>query len=296
MNDQVRIPDFFRNFQECSPEAARRGQDERGLRMAGKYAGQVEYVREAFEYFEGEWILPRELQNSHVILYLHGGGYVAGNLCYARGLGTALAVKNNCRVFSVGYRLAPEHPYPAALQDSLTAFFFLTGEGIAPQNIVLAGESSGGGLALGLALKIRDLGVPGPGGVVAVSPWTDLTLKGASFQENAGKDPSLNQTVLDYYACLYTDDRKNPYVSPLFGDLKDFPPALLLAGGNEILLSDSRDFYQRLKEEGGKVQLHIAPGMWHAYILYGGRRSEEDHQIIRNFINNLDTKKDSAAE
>ena len=205
-----------------------------------------------------------------IALYLHGGGYVAGDLNYVKGYGAALASELGRRVLSVAYRLAPEHPYSAALEDAVEAYKYLLDMGYAGEDIAILGESAGGGLTFALALKLRDLGMPLPACLVAISPWTDLTLTGDSYTENEQSDPTLSMPMLEFYAESYAgDDRKNPYISPMYADLSGLPPTLIFVGGDEMLLSDSVDFAARLNQAGVECECHVEPGMWHVYVLYG---------------------------
>lgn len=165
---------------------------------------------------------------------------------YAKGFGTILACQNKIPVCCVAYRLAPENAFPAALTDALNAYRFLILEGYSPENIILCGESAGGGLAYALALKLKEEKLEMPCGIIAVSPWSDLTLSGVSYDKNLENDPSMTKKRLKFYADCYTDQPELPLVSPLFGDLANLPPSLIFAGGDEILLSDSEELHERL--------------------------------------------------
>ena len=171
----------------CTLEVARSGQDKLGQLMARTHQSEVEYEEAVFPCFSGEWIRPRQRRRRGVILYLHGGGYVAGDISYARGYGTILCAKNGMDVFCAAYRLAPEAPYPAALEDAQQAYQYLLDSGYMPQEILLCGESAGGGLIYALALQLRDQGKPLPACLIAISPWVDLTLSGKSYEENRQK-------------------------------------------------------------------------------------------------------------
>ena len=174
------------------------------------------------------------------------------------------------RVLAVAYRLAPEHPFPAALDDATEAYRHLLSSGYEPRHIAFAGESAGGGLIYCLGQRIKELGLPLPAAMVGISPWTDLTFTGASYKTNAKKDPSLNEAALRRYAKAYADGRQDdPLVSPAFGDYNGFPPALILAGGNELLLSDSEMLAARLVSSGCRCELHVEEGLWHVYVLFG---------------------------
>lgn len=250
---------------------ARAFQDALGELGAKSVAEKVAFEPVAFNGFEACFALPSdETDGRRVILYLHGGGYVAGNLQYARGFAGILSVHTSRRMLAVAYRLAPEHPFPAALEDAVAAYKYLLDNGYKPENIAFTGESAGGGLIFCLGQKLKELGLPLPAAMVALSPWTDLTFSGESYKTNLKKDPSLNEAALRQYAQAYAPNLKNdPLVSPAFGDFTGFPPSLLLAGGNELLLSDAEMLAVRLVKCGCRCELVIEEGLWHVYVLFG---------------------------
>lgn len=271
----------------CSLETIRKGQNMLGELMEARYRQQVRVRDHGFATFTGAWIMPCDERRQGVILYLHGGGYTCGNLDYAKGFGSMLAEECGMRVFCAGYRLAPEHPFPAALEDALEAYEYLLKKGYAPDKIVLCGESAGGGLCYSLCLRLQEQSLPLPRGIIGISPWTDLTASGASYEENKEIDPSLSAEQLDFYASCYATDRSTPLVSPLFADLTGFPPSLLFAGKDEILRSDAEQMHQNLLHFGCKSTLYIRPGRWHAYILYGLEEDREDLQRMNRFLDQI---------
>jgi len=203
-----------------------------------------------------------------VFLYLHGGGYFSGDPELARPMTAALAAASSLRVVSIDYRLAPEHPFPAALDDALAAYEALLRSGIRPADIVVGGTSAGGGLSLSLALRLRDAGRPLPAGLVLVSPWADLT--GTAFSHRALDSiaPVLNwDGTLETGAARYAGDtpRDHPLVSPVFADLTGLPPTLILVGGAEILLSDALNVAQSARQAGVAVTLDVRDAMWHLF-------------------------------
>lgn len=211
-----------------------------------------------------------EKDSRRAILYLHGGGYVAGNLKYARGFAGILADHTAWRVLAVAYRLAPENPFPAAMEDAVTAYQYLLDSGYTPENIAFVGESAGGGLIYSTGLRAKELGLPLPAAIIALSPWADLTFSGASYKTNAKKDPSLNEAALRSQAKAYASGQaENPLVSPIKGDFDGFPPSLLLVGGNELLLSDAEMLTVQLVKSGCRCELVIEEGLWHVYPLFG---------------------------
>jgi acetyl esterase/lipase len=220
-----------------------------------------------------------ETQPGHYILFLHGGGYFAGAPALYRHISWRFAAAARAQFIAIEYRLAPEHPFPAAVDDALQAWRALLSEGANPSRCAIMGDSAGGGLALALALRSRDAGVPLPGALVALSPWTDLAITGDSAQPPAA-DPMLHSEHLAELAEQYLGgaDPRNPYASPLYGDPRGLPPTLLHVGGDEILRDDSVRMAQRMREAGCNVTLEVWPRMphvWHAFapIMPEGRRA-----------------------
>ena len=268
----------------CSLELTRKGQDKLGELMESVHRREVIVKAHTFDHFDGAWIIPRDERRSGVLLYLHGGGYTCGDLDYAKGFGATLAGECGVRVFCAAYRLAPEHPFPAALDDAVESYQYLLAKGYRPDQIALCGESAGGGLIYALCLRLRQLELPLPCALIGISPWTDLTQSGASYETNREADPSMTKELLDFYAGCYTQDKTNPLVSPLFGQLEGLPPSLLFVGGDEIMLDDTRTLHDRLLQSGCRSTLHIAPGRWHAYVLYNLNENRADYDAIRQFL------------
>lgn len=255
---------------------------------------------------KGALIVPRDELRGGIILYLHGGGYTCGTLEYAKGFATVLSAECGMRVVAAEYRLAPEFPFPAALDDAFAAYCSLLDNGYTADKIILAGESAGGGLEYALCLKLRDEGMQMPAGIIAISPWCDLTLSGRSYTENKEADPSVTKERLTFFADCYVgaytieeakslkkvvgeergdvSAKMNPYVSPLFADLGDMPPSLIFVGEDEILLSDAVDMAARLEEFGSRVTLVTRPEMWHAYVLYSLKSNAKDFDKINEFV------------
>lgn len=203
------------------------------------------------------------------ILFLHGGGYAAGSPALYRHITWRFAEATDARVVVPDFRLAPEHPYPAALDDALSVWRACVSDGIEPRRCAFVGDSAGGGLALALAMKLRDLGEPLPGAIVAISPWTDLAITGTSSRPGAS-DPMLNANDLAPIAAQYLAgaDARTPYASPLYGEPKGLPPTLIQVGSDEILLDDSTRMALRMRNAGCTVSLEVWPRMphvWHAF-------------------------------
>jgi len=265
-------------------KAMRKLQDALGVLGATALAAGVAYLDESFDDFDAAWAVPKDAEADKAILYLHGGAYTAGCLAYAKGFGGLLAEETRRKALCVGYRLAPEFPYPTGLLDALEAYRRMLMI-YAPRDILLAGESAGGGLCYCLCLKLKELGLPLPGRIVAVSPWTDLTMDERRYpDEGESADPVLSVEGLRYSAQLYAGERVGePTASPLYGDLGGMPPSLILAGAEELLLGDSVEMAERLRAQGSACELHVEEGMWHAYVLYGIPEAKAALQRIRDF-------------
>lgn len=204
-----------------------------------------------------------------IILQLHGGGYY-GKLhnTYRDMAGLYNELSNGYDVLSVDYRVAPEHPYPAALEDALTAYQWIIGQGYGKEKIIVAGDSAGGGLALALCLYLRDHNMPLPAGIITMSAWTDLTKSGESYQENFDIDPIFGgiKDSLVYQDGYYKDSNPEiPYISPVNGDYHGFPPMLMQVGEYEMLLSDTKTVAEHARAAGVIVKEHVYPGMFHVF-------------------------------
>ena len=291
---------------KCSLGVVRKAQDKLGKLMAFGHKSEVNCE----DVYVGElpcaMITPKDELSHGVVLYLHGGGYVGGNLDYAKGFGTVLAAKCGIRVLCVAYRLAPEHVFPAALDDCLEAYGYLLANGFDPSQILLCGESAGGGICYSLCQKLREKGRTLPAGILAISPWTDLTSEGNSYTLNEKNDPSMTKDRLKYFADCYVygtssvgkklhprtnpnpendkEVKRNPKISPLFDTQEKMPPSLILVGGDEIMLDDSVKLHEKLLLAGRTSELIIAPDLWHGYVLYDLKERESDFDAMRKFI------------
>jgi acetyl esterase/lipase len=206
------------------------------------------------------------------LLYLHGGAFVLGwNGMYRRMVAT-LSQMSGVRALAPDYRLAPEHPFPAALEDCLAAYRWLLRQGTPPERIVLAGDSAGGNLALATLLALRDHGEPLPAAAVCLSPVTDLESTGESYFTRAAADPMIHPDGTAKMRAQYAPnhDPHDPLLSPLNGELRGLPPLLLLVGGDEVLLSDSTRLAKRAKAVGVEARLEVWPHMWHVWMLTPG--------------------------
>ena len=218
---------------------------------------------------KAQWVgAPGIVDAQRAILYFHGGGFQVGSLVSHRELMSGLSAAAQCRVLGVDYRLAPEHRYPAALDDASAAYRWLTNQGFPPDHIALAGDSAGGGLALSLLLRLRDAGQALPAAAVLMSAWTDLTASGASYGTRAASDPIHQRPMILAMARNYLGKEGNPadpLVSPLFADLKGLPPLLAQVGDRETVLDDSRDFVARAKKAGVDATLQVWDHMIHVF-------------------------------
>jgi epsilon-lactone hydrolase len=229
----------------------------------------------------GEWSIASGSDPSRVLLFFHGGGYCSGSIVSHRRMVTEAGRAAGMRTLAVGYRLAPEHPYPAAQQDALAAWRFLRGEGLAAGRIAVGGDSAGGNLTITLINALRAAGEDLPACAWLVSPWTDLTMSGSTLATKDAVDPLIHKGYLEELAEAYvpgTVDRKDPRISPLFADLHGFPPTLIQVGSAETLLADASRFAAAAGSADVDVTLEIWPNMIHAWplwnaVLEDGRRA-----------------------
>ncbi|MBE5946271.1 MAG: alpha/beta hydrolase [Lachnospiraceae bacterium] len=221
--------------------------------------------------FSMELLTWKDSKNDKVVLQLHGGGYVTAlRNSYRTMAGLYSEVGKGVSVLTIDYRIAPEHPFPAALDDALCAYRWLLDKGYTEDKIILGGDSAGGGLAMAMCHYFKDNSMKMPLGIVAMSPWTDLTSSGSSYKDNKEKDPIFghrNDIFENDSPYVADESPSNPYISPLFGDFEGFPPMLIQVGTEEMLLSDSLSVATKAKEAGVKVKLTIYEGMFHVFQL-----------------------------
>lgn len=206
------------------------------------------------------------------MLYLHGGGFVSGSPVTHRPITASLARSTRRRVFSLDYRLAPEHRYPAALDDALAAYRWLLERGDAVHPLVLAGDSAGGGLVLSTLVRVRDAGLPLPAAAVCLSPWADLAGTGESIRSNDGRCAMFRPQNITDFAGAYLGDASpvDPFASPVFADLAGLPPLLLQVGATELLLDDSRRVHEKIQRAGGTSRLEVFDGVFHGWQMLSG--------------------------
>ncbi len=264
LRGEVRKPVFT---METSIQAFR----DRCEKGAGRYASLPERIAvraDMLGEMKAEWLTPEGSDPEKVILYVHGGGYVSGSCSDHRAIISKFADFTSCTCLIYEYRLAPEHPFPAALDDSVAAYRYLLEKGYKPEHILLAGESAGGGLSLALLLALKENGIPLPAGAVAISPWTDLSCSGESYRTKNRLSPAPIDSW-HVFSRHYAGDQDphNPLISPLYGDLRNLPPLFINSAVNDELYDDGKEFARRAKEAGVDVIFRSGEGMIHCYPL-----------------------------
>ena len=238
-----------------------------------------------------EWVrMNQGHDRRHVVLYCHGGGYTCGQLGYARILASKLALATGFDVLSFEYRLAPEHPFPAAIEDAVAMWDYLMYMGYGARDVIVAGDSAGGNLALELALKLKEQGRAQPRGLVLFSPWTDMTASGKSYRTCKTLDPMLTMEYIAAVREAYTGpdaDWSRPCYSPLFADLRGLPPTLVQVGTNEILKSDSERLVENLQKAGVYAQLEVYPECWHVFQQMPIRRAAVAMESAGRFVQRI---------
>jgi acetyl esterase/lipase len=217
-----------------------------------------------------EWTSAPGASDERVVLYFHGGGYVMGSITTHRGVVAGISRASGARVLSVDYRLAPENPYPAAVEDGVASYRFLLSQGIAPESIAIAGDSAGGGLTVATLIALREAGEKLPAAGVCISPWADLSQSGETMVTKAEQDPMVSRDLLQQMADAYLDgaDARAQTASPCFADLAGLPPLLVQVGSAEVLLDDSLSLADRAKSSGVDITLEEWEQMihvWHAF-------------------------------
>jgi acetyl esterase/lipase len=243
------------------------------IASADSVAEDIRFEPVAIGGCEAEWSLAPGSDASRVLLFFHGGGYCSGSIRSHRGMVSEAGRAAKVRTLALGYRLAPESPFPAALDDALAAIAFLGGQGIAADRIALGGDSAGGGLSLAAMIRLREAGRPLPGCAWLVSPWVDLEMTGASIDSKATIDPLIHREYLQELAAnyLHGQNPRNPLVSPLHADLAGLPPILIQVGSAETLLDDAVRIAGRLGAADVATRLEIWPHMIHAWHLWSAR-------------------------
>jgi acetyl esterase/lipase len=227
---------------------------------------------------KGEWVRVSETVPQRLLLYFHGGGFIAGSPQSHRSLIAKLCRVGGAAALSLDYRLGPEFPFPACLRDAVDAYRFLISKAYPPESVVLAGDGAGGGLAVATMMAIRNGGLPMPAGLVALSPWADLTLSGWSIMENAESDPTLSWDLLFVSARHYLNGANpaDPYASPIYGSMRDFPPIMIHAGSSEILRDDASRLGELAAASNVPVSVEVYDGMGH---LFQAQAASQDAKV-----------------
>ena len=266
-------------------EKHRQSQDHIGELLGN--SKEIQYRPVDIDGMDAEWVsVNRAHMKKYVILHCHGGGYSTGSSIYARTLTSKLAAGTSMDVLCFDYRLAPEHPYPAAAEDAMKAWNYLMYLGYGARDVIVAGDSAGGNLALSLTLKLKDEGRMLPRGLALMSPWTDLTKSGKSYQTRSSVDPVLDHEYLDRMIENYAGGMEltNPYISPLFGKLEGLPPVYIQVGDNELLLSDSTQLHKNLVKADVSARIDIYKGMWHVFQMSPLKNAYDAMNKIAEFI------------
>ena len=270
------------------PLEARRRQIDSAARRAIRVPREVCQKSVSANGIPADWLEPDNVIPGHAILYLHGGAYVICSPATHRGLAGKIAHASKARLLLIDYRLAPEYPFPSALDDSLAAYQWLLSKNYSPDHIIIGGDSAGGGLTLATALALRDRHEKMPGALFLLSPWTDLTFSGDSIHSRAKRDPLLEFKDHGWLVEAYANGHPltHPYISPIFADLHGLPPTFIQVGTEEILYDDSSRLEQKAHHAGVNVTLEPWPGMWHVFQAFAPYVPESQLAInnIGNFI------------
>ena len=248
----------------------------------------VKKTRDEINGLYAEWLTPRDRMDDKLLLYLHGGGYVVGGCDMHRQMVSHIARAGHIQALLPEYRLSPESKYPAAIEDVVGLYRTLLACGIKAENMVIAGDSAGGGLAVAMLLSLRDAGDPLPAAAILLSPFLDATASGESMRSRASQDPWFHAEGVSLIADYYCEpqQRSDPLVSPIFADVGGLPPLYIQVGDDEILLSDSERFAEKIAAAGGEIDLEIWPEMWHVFQMFVGKMPESGRAIknIGDFV------------
>jgi monoterpene epsilon-lactone hydrolase len=259
-------------------------------------AGGVQVTRDRIDGLEVEWLKPSNAPEDKLIMYLHGGAFITGSCTTHRPFVSHLARAAGVRAVMPEYRLAPEHPYPAAIDDAVRTYRYLISNGLMPEDIVFAGDSAGANLALATMLKLRDAGDPLPAAACLLSPWLDLAATGETMTSNAENDPWFRPEDIRYVAGYYcnADQITEPLASPVYADVGGLPPIFIQVGSDEVLLSDSTRLADKVRASDGEVEIEIWQGMWHVFQVFVGVMPESGEAIrkIGDYIQRVFAKSD----
>jgi epsilon-lactone hydrolase len=269
--------------QQLSPEEGIEWNDIHWTALTAEPGG-VDYFEVDANSVPAMWIVPKGCVEDRVILYAHGGGFVGGSIYTHRKMVGHLAKAVGCRALMFEYDYAHQHKYPHQLNTAVAAYRWLLAQGIKAEHIAMAGDSAGAILTFGTLQRARDEGLPQPAAVMIISGWTDLDVTGESYESNRQNDPFFTKETVSWLAGQILGeggDRRDPYASPLYADMKGFPPIFMQAGEHEGLLDDSLMFAEQAKKAGVEVRLDVFPGMLHSFQMMAGRALEADDAIVR---------------
>jgi epsilon-lactone hydrolase len=246
----------------------------------------IRFEKFMIEEIPAAWVIAPNAAEDRVFLYLHGGAYILGSCNTHKDLAAKLSRSTASRVLLIDYRLAPKNPFPAAIEDAVTAYRWLLSIGVSPERIVVGGDSAGGGLTMSLLLSLRDAGVSLPAAGVLLSPWTDLEGTGESMETRADVDPWINPQETRLAPVLYIGDmdRRHPLVSPIYADLQGMPPLLVHVGSDEILLDDSVRLAENARTAGVEVSINIWEDMWHVFQQFNPPEARQAIEEIGTFV------------
>ena len=251
----------------------------------------IKYKRVVAGNINAEWITCGAVDENKIFMFMHGGGYYRGSVAATRATVARISAEAKVKCLSIEYRLAPEYPFPAAIDDTYSAYEWLINEGICPKQIIVSGQSAGGGLCLALLLKIKENNISQPLGAVVLSPWTDLSQSGKTMIINKNIDPVISKQYLDRFAKLYFPDLNNMshLASPIIGDLSGLPNMLIQVGSAETMLDNSTRFYEKAKKANVNVKLEIWENMFHGWHSNAHILKEAENAIkkIGEFCNKL---------
>lgn len=283
---QAAIRGFRPLLNNLSLEMERMGQDFLAAAETRTLPENMVVANDCIGHVLAEWFHTLGAPEDEAIVYFHGGAYMSGGIESTRPLAVDFARATGRNVLSFEYRLAPENPYPAALEDAMSVYRYLLSLGLTPDRIAFVGDSAGGGLEVATALKAREEGLPLPAAIAALSPWVDLTLSDESYVENKSVDPLLERRKLlraaMYYA--YGKSLMDPFISPVFADFTGFPPTLIHVGTHEVLLGDARKLHAAMKRDDVDVELSEWEGMWHVWHVFDLPESREAIGRIAEFM------------
>lgn len=288
--ESIAVRQYLKAYSASQPAGFNLEASRKGLEMLASLtpiAPDVKVEKTIVEGIPAEWVAAPNAIEDRVFLYLHGGAYILGNCNTHRGIAAKISRSTSSKVLLPEYRLAPENPFPAAIEDAVQAYRWLVSSGYKPEQIIIGGDSAGGGLTLSTLLSLKDAGDELPALTVLISPWTDLEGTGESMETRADADPWLKPEASRATPVLYIGnlDRRTPLVSPIYADLEGLPPMLVHVGKDEILLSDSSRLVDRARTAGVEVSFKVWDDMWHVFHTFEIPEANQAINEIGEFVN-----------